>query len=362
MAMIDVIVPCYGYGGYLTECVESVLQQSGVDVRVLIIDDASPDNTAEVAERLAKEDERVSVISHTRNHGHIDTYNEGLDWASAPYGILLSADDYLLPNSLARAIDLMEAHPEVVMTHGRALRLDDNQITEWRRRESLNQLSSVASLSDEPWRILTGAEFIRKAGSLNPVDTPTAVFRNAIQKRIGGYRNDLPHAADMEMWFRFAAHGAIGEILVPQAIYRQHRRAMSKSWYTHFDGLVDDLRQREQTFRILSSTFGPNLPEWESLVENAMRLLAEDALGLADRAFMRGDLKNCHRLLGIATGLSADVVGSREWRRLARKRLLGPRIYKPVARLRQGDILGAAKRRLMTRRIGALSRHTSASG
>ncbi len=48
MSFVDVIVPCYRYGHFLRECVESVLEQE-VNVRVLIIDDASPDDTAEVA-------------------------------------------------------------------------------------------------------------------------------------------------------------------------------------------------------------------------------------------------------------------------------------------------------------------------
>ena len=55
MSRVDVIVPCYNYGRFLRECVESVLSQP-VEVRVLIIDDASTDDTPEVAAALAAED------------------------------------------------------------------------------------------------------------------------------------------------------------------------------------------------------------------------------------------------------------------------------------------------------------------
>jgi hypothetical protein len=58
LARIDVINPCYDYGRFLDQCVNSVLGQQGVDVRVLVIDDASTDNTAEVAAALAREDPR----------------------------------------------------------------------------------------------------------------------------------------------------------------------------------------------------------------------------------------------------------------------------------------------------------------
>ena len=65
MSSVDVIVPCYRYAHFLRECVESVLLQSGPSVRVLIIDDASPDNTSEVASDLAKQDRRVAFLQHS---------------------------------------------------------------------------------------------------------------------------------------------------------------------------------------------------------------------------------------------------------------------------------------------------------
>src|SRR5579862_146798 len=118
MSSVDVIVPCYRYGHFLRGCVESVLPQSGVQVRVLIIDDASPDDTAEVAAALARDNPQVSVISHLSNRGHIATYNEGIDWASADYLLLLSADDYLLPGALMRATALMDKYPGVAFAFG----------------------------------------------------------------------------------------------------------------------------------------------------------------------------------------------------------------------------------------------------
>src|SRR5258708_7132537 len=96
MAKVDVVVPCYNYGRFLRSCVGSVLEQSVRDLRVLIIDDASTDDSLSVARKLASDDPRVSVIAHSRNQGHISTYNEGIAWASAGYFLLLSADDLLV--------------------------------------------------------------------------------------------------------------------------------------------------------------------------------------------------------------------------------------------------------------------------
>ena len=76
MSRVDVIVPCYNYGRFLRECVESVLTQP-VDVRVLIIDDASTDDTPEVAAALAAEDGRVEFRRHAVNRGHIAYLQRG---------------------------------------------------------------------------------------------------------------------------------------------------------------------------------------------------------------------------------------------------------------------------------------------
>jgi glycosyltransferase involved in cell wall biosynthesis len=98
MTRVDVAIPCYNYGKYLEYCVGTILSQRDVDVRVLIIDDCSPDDTARVAERLVASDSRVSYTKNERNLGLVGTANRGvIEWATAPYTLLLSADDALTP-------------------------------------------------------------------------------------------------------------------------------------------------------------------------------------------------------------------------------------------------------------------------
>ena len=113
MSSVSVVVPCYNYGHFLEECVASVLDdQDGVDVRVLIIDDASPDDSADVAKKIAARDPRVEVVVHTTNAGNIATFNEGLiEWADGDYCLLLSADDRVTPGALRRAAELLDANP-----------------------------------------------------------------------------------------------------------------------------------------------------------------------------------------------------------------------------------------------------------
>lgn len=209
MSSVDVIVPCYRYGMFLRECVESVLSQDFENLRVLIIDDASPDNTSEIAEVLMKDDARVTFIRHKYNRGHISTYNEGIAWTSAAYTLLLSADDYLVPGALRRAVELMEAHDEIGFTFGKAFDRVDGEL---RTRNVIN--NAVAALARKSrWTILDGPQFFAFMASMlsvNVIRTATVVVRTELQKRVGGYRHELPHAGDLEMWLRLAAHASVG--------------------------------------------------------------------------------------------------------------------------------------------------------
>ncbi|KCZ58328.1 glycosyltransferase family 2 protein [Hyphomonas chukchiensis] len=122
MADVDVVIPCYNYAHYLEGCVASILSQRDVDVRILIIDDCSPDNTEEVGRRLAAEDHRVHYSKNPQNLRLIATANRGiLDWAESRYTLLISADDALTPGALARAVEILDQHPEAGMLYGMAV-------------------------------------------------------------------------------------------------------------------------------------------------------------------------------------------------------------------------------------------------
>src|SRR5262245_11354896 len=128
MASVDIAIPCYQYGRYLRQCVASVLAQGIDDVRVLIIDNASTDDSVAVARQLALEDARVEVLARPTNLGPHAAFNAGIDWARADYFMVLCADDLLTPGSLARAVAVMETHPEVAFAYGTDVHRGDTDI------------------------------------------------------------------------------------------------------------------------------------------------------------------------------------------------------------------------------------------
>jgi hypothetical protein len=318
MNAVDVIVPCHRYGHFLKQCVDSVLTQSAVSVRVLIIDDASPDNTAEVASKLARSDARVSLVRHESNKGHIATYNEGIDWVRADYLLLLSADDYLLPGALSRATRLMDKHPEIGFTFGNVIVLHE---------QGGRELTDLLRCKDGK-RVFSGSEFMVQSGVRNLVFTPTAVVRTKLQKQLGGYLSELPHSGDMEMWLRLAAHGSVGFIESPQAVRRRHACNMSLGYMTQ--GWLPDLKQRKAALDCFFGSCADVIPHSAQLRGRLLYLLGCDAICRASEAFNEGEQDLAERLCSFAISVSSGVTRSLPWIKLACKRRMGLRMWRSL--------------------------------
>lgn len=317
MSRVDVVVPCYNYAHYLPVCLGSILSQPGVDVRVLVIDDCSSDASTEVAAAIATTDRRVELKRHSINRGHIATYNEGLlEWAEAEYTVLLSADDLLAPGALARAVQIMDSEPAVGMVYGRAPFFVDHV--------DLPRVLPVTRGATY-W---TGKRWIkdRCVTGQNVISSPEVVVRTEVQRKVGGYRAELPHAGDFEMWLRIAAISDVAYTRgAPQAYYRVHNQSMHRTYYGN---ALDDLKQRGEAFAHFFDRDGGLLAEATSLHTLARRALARQALWRACRAYDRNDLDRIpvDDLVDFASTTYPEVASLPEFRALRRRRFLGPKV------------------------------------
>lgn len=327
MSRVDVVIPCYKYAHFLPSCIESVLTEQGADARVLIIDDASPDNTAEVGAALAARDSRVEFRRHPVNQGHIATYNEGLiDWATSEYSLLLSADDMLVRGALGRAVRLMDQNPQLGFCYGKAIATESPDY------------SSIPFDQPSRSRIISGPQFWEASCTAtgNIVPTPTAVVRTKLQQSIGGYRKELPHTGDLEMWMRFAAHAPVGIVEATQAFYRVHGKNMHRESYADALTVVD---QHRVAFEGLFREYGDRIPGSGPFRAAAMRGVGMSALSRATRAFERGDRKAVRDLLVFAANVYPDLRDERDYSKLRLKRIMGLRLWhlvQPVVRSVRG--------------------------
>jgi len=207
----SVVIPVHDCAGYLAQALPEVLAQLGGrdDAEVIVVDDASRDDPAAVVERLGRG--RVQYRPNPGHLGAIGTFNRGGARARGGRGHQLPRGDAVLPGFYP----LMEqalADPTAVAAVCRAQDIDaDGRPTHTTRS----------------YRAGTGvwSDALDALAVSNRVRAPGIVVRRSAYERVGGFRADLPHAADWDMWTRLAAHGPI--VFVDEVLARYRRHAAS---------------------------------------------------------------------------------------------------------------------------------------
>jgi glycosyltransferase involved in cell wall biosynthesis len=308
---VDAIVPCHNYGHLLAASVRSILSQAEVAVRVLILDDASTDQTAQVAAGLAAEDSRVEWRRHSVNHGHIATYNEGLQWVEAAHVLLLSADDLLTPGSLARAVRVMNARADVVMTYGPDLPFSTPE------PPPIEPVTGEASC-----RIIDYSTFLEMSCQKGhtPLQAPAVLVRSSTHATIGGYLAHLPHSGDTEIWLRIASQGKVACIDEIQAFRRLHRSNMSHGYHP-VQRLEEQLRAFET--HLSDPNYAPRDAEYYRTIVRGT--IAEAAFWTGAHAFERNQDAACTEALEFARSCDENIASTPSWSRMQWRRRLGPR-------------------------------------
>lgn len=106
--MVSIVVPVYNAGAFLAQTIELVQQQTYTHWELLLVDDASSDNSMDIAKAYAAKDERIKPILQKKNVGAAATRNTGIKNAMGRYLCFLDADDIWLADKLARELSYMQ--------------------------------------------------------------------------------------------------------------------------------------------------------------------------------------------------------------------------------------------------------------
>lgn len=230
---VTFVVPCYNYGRYVAEAVESLLAQTRQELEIIVVDDASTDNTPEVL-KAYRGHPRIQLLRHEQNQGHIASYNEALALAQGKYVGILSADDYCLErDALARQIALFDAHPTIGMVYaayhvmaGRELLSTEAVFPHHGFRRGLDE-----------FRSLMWGNYILHSGTL---------LRREVQDELGPYDAQLPQSADWDQWLRTCARHDVGYIPEPLYVYRIHHSNMQAKGMPPEQQLMQAVRTLER--------------------------------------------------------------------------------------------------------------------
>lgn len=125
---IDIIVPVYNYGHFLDSCLASIVAQTYRNYSVIVIDNASTDNTESVARSWCQRDARFCYVRNEVNIGSSQSCIKAYHMGQAPYVVFLAADDQWQPTFLEQTIHGLKQYPECVISYALCSRLIDDQV------------------------------------------------------------------------------------------------------------------------------------------------------------------------------------------------------------------------------------------
>jgi glycosyltransferase involved in cell wall biosynthesis len=313
-ADIDIIVPCYNYGRFLRGCVESILRATSLQVRVIIVDDCSTDDTQQVCVELQAEYKSILVIRHDKNLGHISTYNHGLSLVNAKYLHLISADDQLTPFALDRAVAIFSRHPDVGMVYGRT------------EVGVLPRNSESYTRPRATYSVFRGVDWVeaRCRDGGNPIYSPEVTLRTETAVAAGAYEPLLPVTADLEMWLRIAARSNVAVVEgANQAFYRIHPHNMHKAHSR--EGLIYGFLERARTYEVFFQEHGHLLPNPAMLHDLARAKVAQDALLKTEHAYSgyQANYDDLIEVMAFAESISPAARQFPEWTTVQRRLACG---------------------------------------
>jgi hypothetical protein len=209
---------------------------------------------------------------------------------------------------------LLDAHPEVGFAYGRCIVWQDDQPR------------PAAHDGGTRWKIWPGRSWLERRcrTAENCIYCPEVVVRTSLLRRLGGYRRELPHTADFELWMRLAIYADVGFVQgPPQAYYRVHAGSMG---HERFGTALADLRQAAAAFETLFRDHGGALVDRGRLEGMARRMLRKRFLLAACRAYDFGEssLADVEAFERLAASIDPDGYAGAEERGLRWRKRLGP--------------------------------------
>lgn len=125
--LVTIITPMFNAERYISETIESVINQTYQNWRMIVVDDCSTDNSRDIVKTYEKNDSRIILIKLERNFGGpAKPRNVGLQNAKGKYIAFLDADDVWLPTKLEKQVDFLESTPNIDIVHSAAYTIDEN--------------------------------------------------------------------------------------------------------------------------------------------------------------------------------------------------------------------------------------------
>lgn len=203
---LSVVTPTYNRADLIAETIESVLDQQGVHLEYIVVDDGSTDDTQTV---LARYQDRIRVITKP-NGGEASAVNAGIEAASGRYLAIVNSDDPLLPGAMASAVNALDRDGSLSAVY-----------PDWRRIDQQGRTIGDTTAPDYDHALLLIGHHC--------LPGPGAVCRTTLAQRIGARDPRWRFAGDYAFWIRLALLGPMQRLPRVLATFREHPGSISSA-------------------------------------------------------------------------------------------------------------------------------------
>jgi len=203
--LVSICIPTYNRAGIIRETIESALAQSYPNIEVLVVDNASTDNTPDVIRGFS--DPRLTFYPNSENTGIFGNFNRCIALARGEFVHILHSDDCIDPGFIETCIAFFAAHPEVSLTFTSARFVTDTP--------------GSASYTLPADRIFLPPEGFREILTQKiSIICPSVIVRKDVYRDLGAFSPEFPYAADYYQWLRISQKYALGYVRDAWISYR----------------------------------------------------------------------------------------------------------------------------------------------
>ncbi|WP_435242723.1 glycosyltransferase family 2 protein [Streptomyces cucumeris] len=251
--VVSVVIPCHDYARYLPEAVSSILAQTFQDWELLIVDDGSTDDTAEVARSLIARhpDRRIRLVQRA-NGGVSAARNTGIEAAAGRYILPLDADDVIAPTMLEKTVAVLDGNPGIAIASTDVFTFTDD---------------------DLPPQAMSLPAYSRELMLQRLIMFYCSLYRREAWQTVGGYDESMRAGEDWDFWVGCVEHG-----FDAHHIHEPLFGARNKDTGLHVEAAENDLAIRARIVANHPSLFKPVSRDW------ARAVLGQDA-----EAWLRDD-------------------------------------------------------------------------
>lgn len=236
---VTVILPVYNGEKYLTEAIESILNQSYKNFELIIINDGSHDKSLLIAEKF--KDKRIRIYNQKHNQGLAKTLNFGINLAKGKYIARQDQDDFSYPERLKKEVDYLNKNPKcgLIGTWAEIWKGKNKDTNRFLKHPATNDLLQLFLLFN------------------NPFVHSSVIIRKKALNEIGLYSTDKEREPpeDYELWSRIAQKYDLANIPEILHAYRETPKSMSRS-KLGFESKVTKI-SKENINRALGKNFSP---------------------------------------------------------------------------------------------------------